>query len=57
METARPVPAHARAVEMLERVGTAEARAVLAALAERELETPLKRDAAAALARLRKTKP
>lgn len=56
-EIARPNLPHARAVEVLERAGTAGAREVLAALADRELDTPLKRDAAAALARLRKTLP
>jgi DNA-binding beta-propeller fold protein YncE len=56
-ETAHPTPAHARAVEALEWAGTPEAREVLAALAARELNSPLKREAAAALARLRKMKP
>ncbi|HVK08547.1 MAG TPA: sigma-70 family RNA polymerase sigma factor [Gemmataceae bacterium] len=56
-ESARPLPVHSRSVEVLERAGTAEARAALTALADRELDTPLKRDATAALARLRKTAP
>jgi RNA polymerase sigma factor (sigma-70 family) len=56
-EPTRLGPVHARAVEVLERAGTADARAVLAALAARELDSPLKREAAAALARLRTTSP
>jgi RNA polymerase sigma factor (sigma-70 family) len=53
----RPAATDARAVEVLEQIGTPEARAVLTTLAGRELDTLLKRDAAAALARLRKAKP
>jgi hypothetical protein len=53
----RPTPTEARAVEVLERANTPEAREVLAALAAREQDSPLKREAAAALARLRNTKP
>jgi hypothetical protein len=53
----RPTPTEARAVEVLEKANTPEAREVLAALAARELDSPLKREAAAALARLRATKP
>jgi RNA polymerase sigma factor (sigma-70 family) len=49
--------AHARAVEVLERAATPEAREVLSALAGREMDSPLKRDAAAALTRLRNLKP
>jgi RNA polymerase sigma factor (sigma-70 family) len=54
---ARPTPTEARAVEVLEKAATPEARAALAALAAREHDSPLKREAAAALARLRTTKP
>jgi HEAT repeat protein len=50
-------PTDARAIEVLEKIGTPDARAVLTALAGRELDTPLKREAAAALARLRSAKP
>lgn len=53
---ARPTPTEARAVEVLEKAGTPEARDVLAALAGRELDSPLKREAAAALVRLRGAK-
>lgn len=53
----RPTPIEARAVEVLEKANTPEAREVLAALAAREQDSPLKREAAAALARLRNTKP
>lgn len=49
----RPTPTEARAVEALEKAATADARDVLSALAGRELDSPLKREAAAALARLR----
>ena len=49
--------AHARAVEAIELAATPDARAALAALAARELDTPLKREAAAALARIRSVKP
>jgi RNA polymerase sigma factor (sigma-70 family) len=49
--------AHARAVEILERAATPEAREVLAALAGRHVDSPLKREAAAALARLRNVRP
>ncbi|QJW92811.1 sigma-70 family RNA polymerase sigma factor [Frigoriglobus tundricola] len=50
-------PTHARAVEVLEKANTPEARAALTALAAREVDSPLKREAAAALARLRSLKP
>ena len=50
-------PTHARAIEVLEKANTPEARAALTALATRELDSPLKREAAAALARLRSLKP
>lgn len=56
-EATRPSMTHVRAIEVLERAGTSEARGVLAALAGREMDSPLKRDAAAALARLRRTPP
>ena len=53
----RTTPTEARAVEVLEKIGTPEAREVLAALAARELDSPVKREAAAALVRLRSAKP
>ncbi|HEX4610983.1 MAG TPA: hypothetical protein VH092_22525, partial [Urbifossiella sp.] len=49
--------AQVRAVEVLERAATPEAREVLAALAGREADSPLKREAVAALLRLRRTTP
>ncbi len=52
----RASPTDVRAVEVLERIGSPEARAALAALAGRELDTPLKREAAAALTRLQRKK-
>jgi hypothetical protein len=52
----RPTPTEVRAVEVLEKADTREAREVLAALAARAVDSPLKQEAAAALARLRKAK-
>lgn len=49
----RPTPTEVRAVEVLEKMGTPNACDVLSALAGRELDSPLKREAAAALVRLR----
>ena len=49
--------AHTRAVESLEMIASPDARAALSALARRELDTPLKREATAALARLRTINP
>lgn len=48
-----PTATEVRAVEVLERAGTPEAREVLTILADRPLDTPLKREAAVALARLK----
>lgn len=53
----RATPTEVRAVEVLERVGTPAAREALAALAARDQNSPLKREAAAALLRLRGPKP
>jgi RNA polymerase sigma factor (sigma-70 family) len=50
-------PTESRAVEVLEKVATPEAREVLGALAAREHDSPLKREAAAALSRLQRTRP
>jgi len=57
LEHTHASPAHARAIEVLEKANTPEARAALTALAAREQDSPLKREAAAALARLRGHKP
>jgi dipeptidyl aminopeptidase/acylaminoacyl peptidase len=46
-----------RAVEVLERIGTPEARDVLTVLAGRESDSPLMHEAAAAMVRLRKANP
>jgi HEAT repeat protein len=56
-DAARPTTGEVRAVEVLEKADTPEARAALAALAARDADSPLKREAAAALARLRGARP